>query len=170
MVLKCFLQNGNPALSLSLSGVCLTKRFHQAVLIEAICRGCAADVNLCLGWQVYTHTSPLACLSIENSNVTSQKKVLFFWFDHQKGGSGDLYFFSQVVCGLVVAVVRPNLPPICSSDPLFINWFSLDHAPDARIVIVSWYCRAYWWSSVVWFGMVCCPGPIKGRPAVHCAA
>ena len=48
-----FLQNGNPALSLS--GVCLTKRFHQAVLIEAICRGCPADVDLCLVWQVYTH-------------------------------------------------------------------------------------------------------------------
>ena len=42
-------------LSLSLSGVCLTKRFHQAVLIEAICRGCPADVDLCLVWQVYTH-------------------------------------------------------------------------------------------------------------------
>ena len=43
------------SLSLSLSGVCLTKRFHQAVLIEAICRGCPADVDLCLVWQVYTH-------------------------------------------------------------------------------------------------------------------
>ena len=64
--------------SCSLSGgVCLTKCFHQTPLIEAICRGCAADVNLCLGWQVYTHTSPLACLSIENSNVTSQKKKYF---------------------------------------------------------------------------------------------
>ena len=49
------LQYGNPALSLFLSSVCLTKRFHQAVLIEAICRGCPADVDLCLVWQVYTH-------------------------------------------------------------------------------------------------------------------
>ena len=64
--------------SCSLSGgVCLTKCFHQTPLIEAICRGCAADVNLCLGWQVYTHTSPLACLSIENSNVTAQEKSTF---------------------------------------------------------------------------------------------
>ena len=56
MVLKCsFPLKMAILLSLSLSGVCLTKRFHQAVLIEAICRGCPADVDLCLVWQVYTH-------------------------------------------------------------------------------------------------------------------
>ena len=45
---------------LSLSDVCrLTKCFHQAALIEAICRGCgAADTDLCLAWQVYTHKPP----------------------------------------------------------------------------------------------------------------
>ena len=150
--------------SCSLSGVCLTKCFHQGLLIEAICLGSSrwhGPVFSLAG----LHTQPTyPVCQFNNYNVysnilTNTYMTLFVWLRHKKWSSDEhLYFFSQVVCGLRV---WPNLPPIYSSDPLFINWFNLDHAPDARIVIVSCHGRAPYW------GRVWNPGPIKGRPAVQ---
>ena len=120
-------------LSLSLSGVCLTKRFHQAVLIEAICRGCPADVDLCLVWQVYTHKPTTLFVNRKIRSVFFyiwKNMVNYNWFR-------DLNICASSLSDLCGLMVWPNLLLSAGLTPIPINWFNLDHAPDARIVVVS---------------------------------
>ena len=121
------------SLSLSLSGVCLTKRFHQAVLIEAICRGCPADVDLCLVWQVYTHKP--TTLSV-NRKIRSP----FFLTGKTWWITIDSETWIYVLLTYLILrglMVWPNLLLSAGLTPIPINWFNLDHAPHARIVLVS---------------------------------